>query len=114
FSLGMFRDHDVVVSLTRMTAVLIDASLRVVERLVAAEPATQPAPNNVVRPRVLPSLSFHDVHCARLREIDVTATLISRNRVTPRASAEGICSGIAQHTHVIGRVFIYRRAVELE
>jgi len=75
FGLGMFRDHDVVVSLTRMTAVLVDASLRVVERLVAAQPAAQPAPNNVVRPRVLPSLSFHSVHCARLREIDVATHL---------------------------------------
>jgi hypothetical protein len=34
----MFRDHDVVVSLTRMPAMLIDASLRLVERLVAAKP----------------------------------------------------------------------------
>jgi hypothetical protein len=74
----MFRDHDVVVSLTRMTAVLIDASLRLVERFVAAESAAQPAPNNVVLPRVLPSLSFHDVHSARLREIDVTPRPPSR------------------------------------
>src|SRR5712664_2941492 len=69
----MFRDHDVVVCLTRMPAMLIDASLRLVERLVAAKPTARTAPNNVVRPRVLPSLSFHYVHCARLREIDVTA-----------------------------------------
>jgi hypothetical protein len=74
----MCRDYDFVVSLTRMPAVLIDASLRLVERLVAAEPAARTAPNNVVRPRVLSSLSFHDVHCARLREIDVTARLAWR------------------------------------
>jgi hypothetical protein len=71
----MFRDHDVVVCLTRMPAMLIDASLRLVERLVAAKPTARTAPNNVVRPRVLPSLSFHHVHCARLREIDVTRDL---------------------------------------
>ena len=41
FGLGMFRDYDFVVSLTRMPAVLIDASLRLVERLVAAEPAAR-------------------------------------------------------------------------
>jgi hypothetical protein len=35
----MFRDHDVVVSLTGMTAVLLDASLCSVERHVAAESA---------------------------------------------------------------------------
>jgi hypothetical protein len=45
FSLGMFRDHDFVVSLTRMTAVLVNASLRLVERLVAAESAARPTPN---------------------------------------------------------------------
>src|SRR5437879_2429688 len=108
----MFRDHDFVVSLSRMTAVLINASLRLVERLVAAEPAAQPAPNNVVRPRVLPSLSFHDVHCARLREIEVPARLVWRNRRRERPPEE-TSSRIAQHTHVTGRVFIYRRAVEL-
>lgn len=69
FSLGMFRDHDVVVSLTRMPAMLIDASLRLVERLVAAKPTARTAPNHVVRPRVLPSLSFHDVLCACLRSM---------------------------------------------
>jgi hypothetical protein len=62
FGLGMFRDYDFVVSLTRMPAVLIDASLRLVERLVAAEPAARTAPNHVVRLRVLPSLSFHYVN----------------------------------------------------
>ena len=77
----MFRDHDVVVCLTRMPAMLIDASLRLVERLVAAKPTARTAPNHVVRPRVLPSLSFHYVHCARLREIDVTARLVWRNVV---------------------------------
>ena len=83
----MFRDYDFVVSLTRMTAVLVDANLRLVERFVAAESAARTAPNNVVRPRVLSSLSFHYVQCGRLREIDVTATLIWRNCVTSRASA---------------------------
>jgi hypothetical protein len=62
----MFRDHDVVVSLTRMPAMLIDASLRLVERLVAAKATARTAPNHVVRPRVLSSLSFHDVLCACL------------------------------------------------
>ena len=65
FSLGMFRDHDFVVCLTRMTAVLVDASLRLVERFVAAESAARTAPNNVVRPRVgPPSLSVHYVQFA--------------------------------------------------
>jgi hypothetical protein len=73
FSLGMFRDHDVVVSLTRMPAMLIDASLRLVERLVAAKPTARTAPNHVVRPRVLPSLSFHDVLCACLRPMEEPA-----------------------------------------
>ncbi len=36
FSVEMFRDHDVVVSLSGMTAVLLDPSLYSVERLVAA------------------------------------------------------------------------------
>jgi hypothetical protein len=45
---------------------LIDASLRLVEKVVAAEPAARAAPNHVVRPRVLPSLSFRDVQCACL------------------------------------------------
>ena len=61
FCLGMFRDHDFVVSLTRVPAVLIDASLRLLERFVAAEPAARTAPDNVVRPRVVRSLSFHNV-----------------------------------------------------
>src|SRR6266446_6433667 len=64
FSLGMFRDYDFVVSLTRMTAVLVDTSLRLVERFVAAESAARPAPNHVVRPRLLPSLSVHYVQFA--------------------------------------------------
>jgi len=107
FGLGMFRDHDVVVSLTRMTAVLVDASLRVVERLVAAQPAAQPAPNNVVRPRVLPSLSFHDVHCARLRRS------MSRRDSSGGTAVESTrpedTGGIAQHSHATGRVFICPR-----
>ncbi len=102
----MFRDRDVVVSLTRMTAVLVDASLRVVERLVAAQPAAQPAPNNVVRPRVLPSLSFHSVHCARLREIDVATRLAEP---PSRASALRTPAGSPNTSHATGRVFIYPR-----
>jgi hypothetical protein len=66
FCLGMFRDHDFVVSLARVPAVLIDTSLRLLERFVAAEPAARMAPNNVVRPRVVRRLSFHNVQWARL------------------------------------------------
>jgi hypothetical protein len=112
FGLGMFRDHDVVVSLTRMTAVLIDASLRLVERFVAAESAAQPAPNNVVRPRVLPSLSFHDVHCARLRR-SMSRRDSSGGTAVESTRPEDTSGGITKHSHVTGRVFIWPRELAL-
>src|SRR3977135_4152207 len=100
----MFCDHEVGVTLTGMVRVWVAASLRLVVRFVAAESAAQPAPNNVVRPRVLPSLSFHDVHCARLRR-SMSRRDSSGGTAVESTRPEDTSGGITKHSHVTGRVF---------
>jgi len=101
-ALRMRRYYDFVISLSRMTSMLVDASPCLVERLVAAESAARAAPNNVVGPGLAaPRFCFHCIWCrSSCIQGDRGGPCVGRRHRPPRESS-GSCFQVGKKAVII-------------